>query len=189
MEMNNTSEKKIRVAVIGSGLAGLTAAYLLARDTAKRYSVEIFEMVCDQFHSFSVDSVVRTDTPLIQGPSPSLDAASMTVSLTDADSGKLNTSRLDVPMRAFAGGFYKNLISLYTHLGIPYKRKDFLYTFSNSSSSPHLSPTPLESTPTPAKTNRPILAFPPAPAGSALRDVLLFQHLCLLHRAQDHSEE
>lgn len=47
----NTSEKKIRIAVIGSGLAGLTAAYLLARDTANRYSVEIFEMVCDRFHS------------------------------------------------------------------------------------------------------------------------------------------
>lgn len=74
----------------------------------------------------------------------------MTVSLTDADNGKLSTSRLDVPMRAFAGGFYKNLISLYTHLGIPYKRKDFLYTFSNSSPSPstyHLHPSNLHRPP------------------------------------------
>lgn len=43
-------EMKIKVAVIGSGLAGLTAAYLLARDAEKRYSVEIFEMVSDRAH-------------------------------------------------------------------------------------------------------------------------------------------
>lgn len=58
-------------------------------------------------------------------------------------------------MRAFAGGFYKNLISLYTHLDIPYKRKDFLYAFSNgspSSSTYHLHPSNLH-------------RFPPKPAG------------------------
>lgn len=49
MDMQNGASKvKIRVAVIGSGLAGLTTAYLLARDTEKRYSVEIFETVSDR---------------------------------------------------------------------------------------------------------------------------------------------
>jgi predicted NAD/FAD-binding protein len=33
------------VAVVGSGLAGLTTAYLLARDSKERYDVEVFEMV------------------------------------------------------------------------------------------------------------------------------------------------
>lgn len=77
----------------------------------------------------------------------------MTVSLPNAlDNNKLRTSRLDVPMRAFAGGFYRNLISLYTHLGIPYKRKRFLYTFSNTSSTYHLHPSNLH-------------RFPPKPGG------------------------
>lgn len=79
----------------------------------------------------------------------------MTASLPDAaDNSKRNTSRLDVPMRAFAGGFYKNLISLYKHLDIPYERKDFLYTFSSRSPSStyHLHPSNLH-------------RFPPKPAG------------------------
>lgn len=47
---NSTPRRKIRVAVVGSGLAGLTAAYLLSRDSKKRYSVEIFETVSGQVH-------------------------------------------------------------------------------------------------------------------------------------------
>lgn len=45
------SEKRIRVAIVGSGLAGLTVAYLLAHDSEKRYEVEIFEAVSNQFIS------------------------------------------------------------------------------------------------------------------------------------------
>lgn len=64
-------------------------------------------------------------------------------------------------MRAFSGGFYKNLISLYTHLGVPYKRKTFLYTFSNSSSSTyHLHPSNLH-------------RFPPKPAAFSWLSYLL----------------
>jgi predicted NAD/FAD-binding protein len=42
------SEKKIRVAVVGSGLAGLTAAYLITRDPEQRYAVTLFEEVSSQ---------------------------------------------------------------------------------------------------------------------------------------------
>ncbi len=38
---------RIRVAVIGTGLAGLTSVYLLHHDRLKRYSVEVFEKVCN----------------------------------------------------------------------------------------------------------------------------------------------
>lgn len=38
-------EKKERVAIIGSGLAGLTTAYLLHHDKESRFSVRIFESV------------------------------------------------------------------------------------------------------------------------------------------------
>lgn len=62
---------KIRVAVIGSGLAGLTAAYLLARDTEKRYSVEIFETVSGRVQSLQMSLpcslalgyLIQTDSP------------------------------------------------------------------------------------------------------------------------------
>lgn len=38
-------ERKTRVAIIGTGLAGLTTAYLLHRDSQKRYDVTLFEQV------------------------------------------------------------------------------------------------------------------------------------------------
>lgn len=76
MEIHNgasMAKEKIRVAVIGSGLAGLTAPYLLARDTEKRYSVEIFETVSDQVQplqmslpcSLALGCLIQTDSPLI----------------------------------------------------------------------------------------------------------------------------
>lgn len=39
------SEAKSRVAIIGTGLAGLTTAYLLHNDKQKRYEVTLFEQV------------------------------------------------------------------------------------------------------------------------------------------------
>lgn len=38
---------KSRVAIIGTGLAGLTTGYLLQGDERKRYSVTLFEQVRD----------------------------------------------------------------------------------------------------------------------------------------------
>ncbi|KAL7268813.1 hypothetical protein RUND412_008544 [Rhizina undulata] len=96
---------KIRVAVIGSGLAGLTTAYLLNGDGQQRYEVEVFEMA----------------------ETPSLDAASVTV----ADSHG-RSERLDVPMRGFAGGFYKQVFALYNHLGVSYQQHSFLFSFSRT---------------------------------------------------------
>lgn len=46
--MKTTSDVKERrqsVAVIGSGLAGLTTAYLLSHDKENRYDVEVLESV------------------------------------------------------------------------------------------------------------------------------------------------
>lgn len=44
-------KKKERVAVIGSGMAGLVTAHLLQRDKRGRFDVEVLEMVCS-FLSF-----------------------------------------------------------------------------------------------------------------------------------------
>lgn len=43
--MPGDTNAKCRVAVVGSGMAGLVTAYLLHRDTANRYDVEVFEIV------------------------------------------------------------------------------------------------------------------------------------------------
>ena len=42
---SNDDPHSTRVAIIGTGLAGLTTAYLLQNDDKQRYSVTIFEQV------------------------------------------------------------------------------------------------------------------------------------------------
>ncbi|KAK8064345.1 FAD/NAD(P)-binding domain-containing protein [Apiospora phragmitis] len=72
------SARKIKVAVVGTGMAGLATGYLLQHDELQRYSVTLFE----------------------KGDRISLDAASVT--LMDEHDG--TCSRVDLPMRAFAAG-------------------------------------------------------------------------------------
>lgn len=46
-QYEEASEKSVtRVAVVGTGLAGLSTAYLLDQDKQKRFSVTVFEKVC-----------------------------------------------------------------------------------------------------------------------------------------------
>ncbi|KAK7994637.1 hypothetical protein PG991_016225 [Apiospora marii] len=100
-------DNKMRVAIVGTGMAGMATGYLLQQDELQRYSVTLFE----------------------KGDHISLDAASVTL-MEDSDG---TCSRVDLPMRAFAGGFYKNLIAMYDHLGIRYHAKRFLFAFSDVS--------------------------------------------------------
>ncbi|KAF5511554.1 hypothetical protein CGCS363_v002526 [Colletotrichum siamense] len=95
-----------RVAVVGTGLAGLTAAYLLQNDEEQRYAVTLFE----------------------QAESLSFDSAS--VAIRDEKSG--NIERIDLPMRALAGGYYANVMRMYDHLGIPYHPIRFLFSFAKA---------------------------------------------------------
>ncbi|KAF2841816.1 hypothetical protein M501DRAFT_997998 [Patellaria atrata CBS 101060] len=96
--------RRLRIAVVGSGMAGLVTAYLLQRDKKQRYAVTLFE----------------------EGNDFSLDAASLSVPNRRGDGHE----RVDLPMRAFAGGFYQNLKAMYDHLQVPYHQKPFLFTFS-----------------------------------------------------------
>lgn len=43
--MEGETNLKCRVAVVGSGMAGLVTAYLLNQDPENRYNVEVFEIV------------------------------------------------------------------------------------------------------------------------------------------------
>ncbi|KAF2277102.1 FAD/NAD(P)-binding domain-containing protein [Westerdykella ornata] len=100
------TQKPVRVAIVGSGMAGLVTAYLLRHDARQRYDVKLFE----------------------SGKSLSLDSAS--VSLPHGSGATGSTDRVDLPMRAFAGGFYNNLKSMYDHLGIIYHSQPFLFEFA-----------------------------------------------------------
>lgn len=43
--MEPDADARCRVAVVGSGMAGLVTAYLLNQDPKRRYQVEVFEIV------------------------------------------------------------------------------------------------------------------------------------------------
>ncbi|KAM0271948.1 hypothetical protein ACHAQH_008887 [Verticillium albo-atrum] len=96
----NGTQIQIRVAIIGTGLAGLTTAHLLHNDDQNRYAAEGLS-----FDSASV--AVRNE-------------ASSTV------------ERIDLPMRASAGGYYANLMRMYAHLGVPLHPIRFLFVFARA---------------------------------------------------------
>ncbi|KAK7064731.1 hypothetical protein R3P38DRAFT_56509 [Favolaschia claudopus] len=98
--------RTVRVAVVGSGLAGLTAAYLLASshlEDGVEFEVHLFEKT----------------------GSIGMDSSSVSVG-NEAQ----QEWRIDVPMRSFQGGYYPRLISLYTQLGVAFRQADFTYSFS-----------------------------------------------------------
>ncbi|OAA70716.1 Monooxygenase [Cordyceps fumosorosea ARSEF 2679] len=101
---------RTRVAVVGTGLAGLTTAYLLQNDAQSRFDVALFE----------------------QAETLSLDAASVT--LRNASTGI--TERVNIPPRSVTRGYYPNLTRMYDFLRIPLRtvRYTFLYAETPSSS-------------------------------------------------------
>ncbi|KAL6872743.1 hypothetical protein J3F83DRAFT_582563 [Trichoderma novae-zelandiae] len=100
-------QHKARVAIIGSGLAGLTTAYLLHHDSQKRYEVTLFE----------------------QAPRFSLDAASVTVKNSKTGTAE----RIDIPPRSFCRGYYANLCRMYDHLGVPFQHIQLIWVFARVS--------------------------------------------------------
>ncbi|KAF4217929.1 hypothetical protein CNMCM5878_005548 [Aspergillus fumigatiaffinis] len=98
------------VAVVGTGMAGLTAAYLLHHDPQQRFRVRLIDKR-DQI-SLSAESI----------PIPC------------SEPGVSKSVWADVPMRAFAGGFYRNLIRMYDYLGVRYHSQPFVFSFSRLSS-------------------------------------------------------
>jgi hypothetical protein len=65
---------------------------------------------------------------VLKGKSLSLDSASVSIA---NDKRKGAEERVDLPMRAFAGGFYNNLKAMYDHLGVQYHNQPFLFEFAN----------------------------------------------------------
>ncbi|KAJ3285165.1 hypothetical protein HDU79_007562 [Rhizoclosmatium sp. JEL0117] len=120
--MANTKDK--RVAVIGSGLAGLSAAHVLAQ--TKGIEVTLFERSAGlgmDAGSIAVpcecDACAATST----APTSAARSSSPTSSPRTA-THKHFEGRIDVPMRSFFPGYYPFLTSLYDSLAIPYKQSD-----------------------------------------------------------------
>ncbi|KAI0089742.1 hypothetical protein BDY19DRAFT_940569 [Irpex rosettiformis] len=59
-----------------------------------------------------------------------MDSHSVDVQLPANSEGKNKQRRIDVPMRSFQGGYYPQLIALYTHLGVNFREADFTYSFA-----------------------------------------------------------
>ncbi|PLB54371.1 FAD/NAD(P)-binding domain-containing protein [Aspergillus steynii IBT 23096] len=102
-------ESKRDVAVVGTGMAGLVTAYLLHHDPQQRFRVHLLD----------------------KSPRVSLSAESIAIPSTHPVSKK--SAWADIPMRAFAGGYYHNLLRMYDHLGIHYRPQPFVFSFSRRS--------------------------------------------------------
>ncbi|GJE96788.1 FAD/NAD(P)-binding domain-containing protein [Phanerochaete sordida] len=101
-----STKRTVKVAVVGSGLAGLTAAYRLAQGS-DHGDVHV------EVHLFEKAATIGMD--------------SQSISVAVPGSGK---QRVDVPMRSFQGGYYKQMIELYRELGVTFSIADFSYSFS-----------------------------------------------------------
>lgn len=116
-----------KVAIIGSGMAGLVTAYLLRNDTSGRFDVEIFERVGGALCHCQTNSNKRW---AIQQDKVSLDSASLTLPTEYRIHSEKH--RVDLPMRAFADGYYTYLVRMYNYLGVHYASPRFTYTLSSS---------------------------------------------------------
>jgi hypothetical protein len=97
----------VRVAVIGSGLAGLSTAHILSTQPSNRFSVTLYEKAASVgMDSGSVD--LKCPCPTCSGN-------------LESEHKHAPTRRIDVPMRGFYPSWYPSVVSLYDYLGVPYE--------------------------------------------------------------------
>ncbi|KAI5832809.1 hypothetical protein K523DRAFT_297471 [Schizophyllum commune Tattone D] len=102
--------RTVKVAIIGSGLAGLTAAHLLARPAENERDVHFEVHIIEKANALGMD------------------ASSVSVRVPGTKEEK--DIRVNVPMRSFQGGHYPQLIAMYKKLGIRVRVANFTYSFS-----------------------------------------------------------
>ncbi|CEH14530.1 hypothetical protein CBOM_02368 [Ceraceosorus bombacis] len=131
---NGPRKRRIKVAIVGSGLSGLVAAHLLLTKTSSDPDAVDVEV-----HIFERSEKLGMDSQSIDVPEQFRDAGVLNAELK----GK---SRVDTPMRSFNAGYYPRLLRLYRRIGIKTRPSNFTFSFSTLSSaasgrpgpSPHL---------------------------------------------------
>lgn len=101
MTVHSSHNNKKKVAIVGSGIAGLSCAYILSN--SGKFEVSILE---------------KEETL-------GMDAHSV-----DVESADSKIFRFDTPPRAFSPEFYTQLWGLYHHAGIPIEQFDWSYSYS-----------------------------------------------------------
>ncbi|CBF77662.1 predicted protein [Aspergillus nidulans FGSC A4] len=134
------------VGIVGSGMAGLVVAFLLANDSQKRYDVEVLEVQdvlsldsasfeLPRFAEGSVSAAAQAPGPNDSGfNSTSVSGAVKDEIVKDQKEGEdeVEGRRVDLPMRAFAAGYYDNLLKMYKFLGVVFASPKFVYSISFS---------------------------------------------------------
>ncbi|CAK9786435.1 FAD/NAD(P)-binding domain-containing protein [Cutaneotrichosporon oleaginosum] len=113
-----------RVAVVGSGLAGLATAYLLTKEGADVWLVDKAPRL--GFHAWSVEL-----EPTSSASDSETNALALDINKRPASSASEGSRAVDVPMRSFQGGYYPLLIALYRHLGLPLSSAAFTFSFAS----------------------------------------------------------
>lgn len=111
--MTTEAATPIRIAVVGSGLAGLATAYFLTHNM-RGVDVTLYE----------------------RHASLGMDAESVTVEHEG------QRQRIDVPMRAFSVAYYPNLVALYKHLRIEFDPQSFSFSFAHKTDDARSGPVP-----------------------------------------------
>jgi hypothetical protein len=101
----SSSLQRKHVAIVGSGIAGLTAAWVLSRDS--RFTVTLIE----------------SEATL------GMDAHSFDMSSVQSDGSAGSTQRLDMPLRVFSESYYPNLTRLYSAAGVTFCPEDYCGSF------------------------------------------------------------
>ncbi|KNE66309.1 hypothetical protein AMAG_10535 [Allomyces macrogynus ATCC 38327] len=116
-----------RVAVIGSGLAGLTTAYLLSHpDTANgRFDVTLYESA-PTYGMSAGDLEVPCGCQRCAATSPPKSTPATATTLAPDHVQE----RIDSPLRLFSEGYYPTLLQLYRHLQVPIAPVNFTFSLS-----------------------------------------------------------
>jgi hypothetical protein len=90
--------RTVKVGVVGSGLAGLTAAHLLtnvSKASDVEFEVHLFDKVCTFWLNLDVGHLTKK-----KSSSLGMDSSSVSLPIP----GRKEEWRVDVPMRSFQGG-------------------------------------------------------------------------------------
>ncbi|KAI9368577.1 hypothetical protein BJX61DRAFT_537149 [Aspergillus egyptiacus] len=134
-------QEKKKVAIVGSGMAGLVSGFLLAGDREGegegRFEVEVLEVqerLSLDSASYTLPQELSARSSLSGRPGWDLEKKKENAPCLDEDDEdeeeEEEQRRVDLPMRAFAAGYYDNLRKMYTYLGVEFEEPRFVYSLS-----------------------------------------------------------